>query len=131
VECIVVVEIKCTKLDFSLPKVINIVNQYEPYWFMVKSLAEKAPIVDCDVCLSIVEYLNERGEVKLGVLDGTMRTNEITTTTYHIKNHLEPNEFVFKRKRGLIRKVTYVSITDKGREILGRTLARKGKKKTR
>lgn len=96
----------------------------------MKNLAQKAPIIDCDVCLSILEYLNDRGEVALSFLEGHMRTNEITTTTYHLKNHLEPNEFVIMPKRGLIRKVTHVSITDKGREILDRTLTKKGKKKT-
>ena len=95
----------------------------------MKALAEKVPIVDCGVCLSILEYLNERGELESRFLDGYMRTNGVTTTAYHLKRHLEPNEFVIRRKRGLIRKVTHVSITDKGREILGRTLTRKGKKK--
>lgn len=95
----------------------------------MKSLAEKAPIIDCDVCLSILEYLNERGEAELRFLDGHMRINEVTTTTYHLKNHLEPNDFVIRRKRGLIRKVTHVSITEKGREILSRTLTKKGRRK--
>lgn len=84
---------------------------------------ETDAIIDCDKCLKIMKYVSDNNNAyELRKLDGYMRTQNITTTNYHIKNHLEPHELVKSESTGTLHKVKIIRITDKGARALTKTL---------
>lgn len=82
---------------------------------------DHVPLIDCDNCMAILEYLNGKDEVDSVTLDGAMRTGGSTTTSYHVKEHLEKQQFVATIPRGTFRKKLFVKITAKGRKSLEKT----------
>ena len=79
--------------------------------------------IGCDICTQILQFLNDhKNGVKFNFLEGQMRTKDITTTTYHIDNHLVKADMVKIEKKGAIRKERFVKITEKGVAALSKTL---------
>jgi repressor of nif and glnA expression len=88
-------------------------------------MAESDSFMDCDVCMKILNYLNEGKEsIEVRKIDGYMRTQGVTTTDYHIKKHLEPLSLVTVTKKGTIKKKPYAKITEKGAKLTDKTLNR-------
>jgi hypothetical protein len=86
-------------------------------------LAENIQIIDCEKCLELLKYLNEHREgIELQKLDGLMRTKGVTTTVYHLKNHLEPKDLVSTLEKGTFKRTRYIRITDNGIRALTKTL---------
>jgi repressor of nif and glnA expression len=73
--------------------------------------------------MEILKYLNEHKEsIEVRKLDGHMRTQDVTTTEYHIKKHLEPLSLVTITPRGTIKKKPHIKITEKGTKLTDKTL---------
>jgi len=75
----------------------------------------------------IMKLISEKNEVLIKELDGRMRANGITTTWYHLRNHLELAGFVEIYQKGTIKKKKYVKMTEKGKNALENTINKERK----
>lgn len=94
---------------------------------------DSVPVIDCDNCMDILEYLSKKEKdewVDMVVLDGAMRTGgSATTTPYHVREHLANHQFVETTQRGTFRRRSMVRITEKGRKSFEKTREDKGSAK--
>jgi len=71
--------------------------------------------------LTINEHKNG---LKFNLLEGQMRSKDITTVNHHLNTHLIKNGMATIEKKGAIKKERFIKITDKGKSALSETLKR-------
>jgi hypothetical protein len=59
--------------------------------------------------------------VEIKTLDGQMRGKEVTTTSYHLEQHLKKERLVEASQKGTFKKRNVVRITGRGSKALEKT----------
>ena len=78
--------------------------------------------INCGVCTRILVYLKDfKDGVKFNQLEAHMRSNDVSTTTYHVNNHLKKAGMVIVDHRGAIKPDRFIKATEKGNGALSRT----------